>query len=198
MPPSGSAVVSMSGIFPPDRLKVETRAQTQRMMAIDRLDRYRVEELRKARGDRRQPYQRLRAEGHQTFDLVDRQRDRLLIAVPGGVENDDAVGSNGSAAQRQREIEKRQVPVGPGRRPAGLRHTPHRGTLEQQFVLAGRGAQMDGQGAASVAASGAPRQVPLRTSWINSSASSNRTIRPSPRTAAPLTVGQAASKGWRS
>src|SRR4030088_1726025 len=97
MPPSGSAVVSMSGIFPSDRLKVETRAQTQRMMAIDRLDRDRIEELRKARGDRGQPRQRLRAKGHQTFDLVDSQRDRLLIAVPGVIENDGAIGSGGNA-----------------------------------------------------------------------------------------------------
>src|SRR3981081_1181164 len=107
MPPSGSAVVSMSGIFPPDRLKVETRARTRRMMAFDRLDRDRIEELRKARGDRRQPRQRLRAKGHQTFDLVDSQRDRLLIAVPGGIENDGAIGSGGNAAQGQRGRETR-------------------------------------------------------------------------------------------
>src|SRR5258707_2380908 len=151
MPPSGSAVVSMSGIFPPDRLKVETRAQTQRMMAIDRLDRDRIEELRKARGDRRQPHQRLRVEGHQTFDLVDSQRDRLLIAVPGGIENDGAIGSSGSAAQGQREIEKRQLPVGPRRRPAGLRYAPHPGTPEQQFVLARPGAPTDASRAASPA-----------------------------------------------
>src|SRR5258708_39026566 len=100
MPPSGSAVVSMSGIFPPDRLKVETRAQTQRMMAIDRLDRDRIEELRKARGDRRQSRQRLQAEGHQTFDLVDSQRDRLLIPVPGGIENDGALASGSCGAPR--------------------------------------------------------------------------------------------------
>src|SRR5258708_36306099 len=100
MPPSGSAVVSMSGIFPPDRLEVETRAQTQRMMAIDRLDRDRIEELRKARGDRRQPRQRLRAKGHQTFDLLDSQRDRLLIAGPGGIENDSAIGSGGRVGPR--------------------------------------------------------------------------------------------------
>src|ERR1700720_2856814 len=99
MPPSGSAVVSMSGIFPPDRLKVETRTQTQRMMAIDRLDRDRIEELWKACGDGRQPRQRLRAEGHQTLDLVDSQRDRLLVAVPGGIENDGAVGPSGVGAQ---------------------------------------------------------------------------------------------------
>src|SRR5258708_19927801 len=98
MPPSGSAVVSMSGIFPPDRLKVETRAQTQRVVAIDRLDRDRIEELRKARGDRRQPRQRLRAEGHQTFDLVDGQRDRLLIAVPRGMQNDGPLHSTRNPA----------------------------------------------------------------------------------------------------
>ena len=51
----------MSGIFLPDRLEVEARPQTERMVALDRLDRDRIEELGEARGDRRQPCQRIGA-----------------------------------------------------------------------------------------------------------------------------------------
>ena len=39
----------MSGILPADRLEVEARPQTERMAALDRLDRDRIEELAEAR-----------------------------------------------------------------------------------------------------------------------------------------------------